>query len=148
MNIQDEVLKKFKQPLRYDKEDQRVLDADNRLVVDVRAWGYLSSTIKNQQLAMQIQDELGEMVAKAFNHCYPEVNCNKHGVMQGLLSKCPHCQGTGIDPEIPNYDKPPNSSPTVADGAAGKTVSGGNALQNFLRQEKEIEKQDGKIFDE
>lgn len=84
MNIQDEVLKKFKQPLRYDKEDQRIFDADNRLVVDVRAWGYLSSTIKNQQLAAQIQDELGEMIAKAFNHCYSKVNCNKHGVMQGL----------------------------------------------------------------
>lgn len=29
---------------------------------------------------------------------------NKHGVMQGLLSKCPHCHGTGLDHEIPNYD--------------------------------------------
>lgn len=74
MNIQKEVLKKFKQPLRYDNEVQRIFDADNRLVVDVRAWGYLSSTIKNQQLAMQIQDELGEMIAKAFNHCYSKPN--------------------------------------------------------------------------
>ncbi len=31
----------------------------------------------------------------------------------GMLSKCPHCHGTGLDPEIPNYDNPHNSSPTV-----------------------------------
>jgi hypothetical protein len=87
MKIEDEVINKFKQPLRYDKEDQRIFDADNRLVVDVRAWGYLSSTIPNQQLAMQIQDTLGEMIAKAFNHCYNEANYHKHDVMQGCQCK-------------------------------------------------------------
>lgn len=89
--IEDEVVKKFKQPLRYDKEDQRIFDADNRLVVDVRAWGYLSSTIQNQQLAMQIQDALGEMIAKAFNHCYSEVNFHKH-VVSGKTEVCPDCR--------------------------------------------------------
>lgn len=35
-----------------------------------------------------------------------------------------------------------------ASGGVDKTVSEGNALQKFLKEEKEIEKRDGKIFDE
>jgi len=39
----------------------------------------------------------------------------------GLLPKCPNCQGTGIDPTIPNYNKPPNSKPEqLGNEARGK----------------------------
>lgn len=80
----------------------------------------------------------------------------KHGVMQGCQCKdrigettvwC--CNQCGLPCEhgwLPTYK--PVRQPTVADGAAGKTVSEGNALQNFLKQEKETEEQNGKIFDE
>lgn len=54
---------------------------------------------------------------------------HKPVVMQGLLSKCPHCHGTGTDPEIPNYDNPQNSSPTV-----GQRSVGSAALDNSNEQ--------------
>jgi hypothetical protein len=64
--IEKEVLGKFKLPVRYDNHGQYIFDADNQMVADVRAWGYLER-FDNAEL---LQDTLGEMIAKAFNEKY------------------------------------------------------------------------------
>lgn len=69
----------------------------------------------------EVYTKLGEKAAKLFmaepvkkfvlNCLLKNEQLHKHSVGGGLLPKCPHCQGTGIDPTIPNYNITPNSKP-------------------------------------
>ena len=70
MNNTENVLSKFKLPLCYEPAGQMIFDADERLVCDVRAWGYLQYFPEAETL----QDTLGEMIAKAFNDAYSKPN--------------------------------------------------------------------------
>ena len=94
-----------------------------------------------------------------------EQNSHKHGVsgkrITEIIHKAVDKTYETIDGYVNEYvDSTHNSmmydinslkdelSAACASGAVDKTVSEGNALQKFLKEEKEIEKRDGKIFDE
>lgn len=64
--MEEKILQLFKLPLKYDAHGQMIFDSNNRMVADVRAWGYLQYKPNPEEL----QDTLGEMIAKAFNEKY------------------------------------------------------------------------------
>ena len=56
----------FKKPFTYDNYGQKVFDADNNLVADIRGWGYLSKVASDEN-AIKAQDNLGEEIVAMLN---------------------------------------------------------------------------------
>lgn len=56
----------FAPPFHYERDGQVILDAENRMVLDVRGWGHLQHFESGEAL----QDEFGEMVAMAVNDAW------------------------------------------------------------------------------
>jgi len=73
------------------------------------------------------EEEKDEIIARA-------KQSHKHNIGGGLLPKCPNCQGTGIDPTIPNYNKTLNSKPEQLATEARGTVA--EALAFFCRESR------------
>jgi hypothetical protein len=57
----DKILSKFKLPVRF--ENGYIFDDNDQMMMEVRAWGFLSSFSDGEEL----QNKLGEMFAEAFN---------------------------------------------------------------------------------
>lgn len=51
-------------PVRYDEYGQKIMDAKNQMVADVRGWG----RIQYMNDAEARQDEMGRFIADAINH--------------------------------------------------------------------------------
>lgn len=66
-DIEKSIIDKFKLPVRYDNEGQFITDQAGNIVCEVRGWGLLHKLSNNPE---EIQDALGEMIAKAFNDKY------------------------------------------------------------------------------
>lgn len=67
------VLEIFKPPFKYDPHGQMIWDSNNEMFLMLRGWGYLTGTgglnLPDSEAA-EIQDMLGEMIAKAMNEKY------------------------------------------------------------------------------
>ncbi len=59
----------IKMPVRYDNYGQKIFDADNNLILDVRGFGRLQYLIGGAE----IQDNIGEYVAECINSCPDEL---------------------------------------------------------------------------
>lgn len=65
----DIIRKLFKKPFIYNADGQYVLDADNKMVLDIRGWGW----IQYLDNAEQRQDAVGTFVCDLLNeHYYPK----------------------------------------------------------------------------
>lgn len=62
-DFEKEGIAQFKLPCKYFPEGQMIFDADNQLMLDVRAWGFLQYKPDGEKL----QDGFGRYVAKAIN---------------------------------------------------------------------------------
>lgn len=60
------VLDLFRPPFWYDKEGGYIFDANNQMIGEVRAWGFLQKFENGGAM----QDELGEKLVQAFNQLY------------------------------------------------------------------------------
>ncbi|MCW3106434.1 MAG: hypothetical protein JWQ09_940 [Segetibacter sp.] len=56
----------LKFPLIYDPETVTIFDADNKMVANIRGWGWIQK-LPNPH---QFQDKIGEMMVEAFNDKY------------------------------------------------------------------------------
>lgn len=65
------------------------------------------------------------LIMEAMDYYTEQSNSHKHSVMQGLALKIQNCPPDILEIVERNWDKLITASPTVADGAAGKTVSAG-----------------------
>lgn len=50
-------------PVRYDSNGTYIWDANDKMIADVRGWGWMQK-LKNPE---QIQDDIGEFIAQAVN---------------------------------------------------------------------------------
>ena len=60
----------FRGPFSYEEHGQRIYDANGTLVLDVRAWGYLTgkgSLDLPERLAIAAQDQFGRFVVEKMN---------------------------------------------------------------------------------
>jgi hypothetical protein len=80
-----------------------------------------------------IRLEEHEWIEKMELYALTKQKLNIHSVGGGLLPKCPNCQGTGIDPTIPNYNKPQNSKPEQLgnEGSAKSVCDGCKDIAGF-----------------
>lgn len=53
----------YRLPFKYVKEGQMVFDAKNRMVVDVRGWGFLQKFTDGER----IQDNIGQLIVDLLN---------------------------------------------------------------------------------
>lgn len=60
------IIELFELPIRYEGASGYIFDNKERMMADIRAWGYLQYK-ENGEL---LQDTLGEMFADAFNEKY------------------------------------------------------------------------------
>ena len=58
--------KAIKLPLKYDEYGQKIYDADNTLLADIRGWGHFQYFEKGEEL----QDNFGRMLVNAYNEKY------------------------------------------------------------------------------
>lgn len=76
----------YKAPFRYDKSGTTVWDAENNMVLNIRGWGRISSTIQDESLAGAIQDSFGHKVAELLTDWY-------EGKTEALQSENQRLQG-------------------------------------------------------
>lgn len=65
-------------PFHYDSNGSCINDANGHMIVDVRGWGYLTgrgSLALPEELAVQVQNQLGEGVAKLLSAAWPNPLC-------------------------------------------------------------------------
>lgn len=62
-----------------DTDSGYIFDADNQMVAEVRAWGYLQYF----EDAEKLQDTLGQMLAKAFNEYAEKILNERNSVDEG-----------------------------------------------------------------
>lgn len=55
--------RKIKLPLQYDSEGQFIFDSENKMVMEVRGWGWIQ---KNEN-PEQFQDDLGNKIVEILN---------------------------------------------------------------------------------
>ena len=58
-----EVLQVIKPPFHYENWGQEIFDSENKLVLDVRGWGYFRYELNGEEL----QDTWGQMVTDILN---------------------------------------------------------------------------------
>jgi len=58
-----EVLQVIKPPFHYESLGQEIFDSENKLVLDVRGWGYFQYELNGEEL----QDTWGQMVTDILN---------------------------------------------------------------------------------
>ena len=64
------LLEIYVRPFKYDPHGQIIFDAGNNMVLDVRGWGHISSTMRDDKKAQAFQDSFGEYVTRLLNGGY------------------------------------------------------------------------------
>lgn len=62
----------YKSPFKYESGSQQIFDSDNRLVLDIRGWGWLHSSGRLD--AEIIQDNFGNLIVDLLNSKFQEEN--------------------------------------------------------------------------
>ena len=60
----------YKSPFKYEDASQQIFDCNNRLVLDVRGWGWLHSSGRLD--AEIIQDRFGNLIVELLNRKFQE----------------------------------------------------------------------------
>ena len=63
-------MNKVKLPLRYDSEGQYVFDADNKMILEIRGWGWIQKLNPDKIGCSQseFQDKLGGQIVSILNN--------------------------------------------------------------------------------
>ena len=62
-------MNKVKLPLRYDSEGQYVFDADNKMILEIRGWGWIQKLKKEEigKSQAEFQDDLAKYIVTLLN---------------------------------------------------------------------------------
>lgn len=62
-----ELMSVFSPPFRYVPEGTAIFDSNNKHVLDIRGWGFLSNRL-GEEAAASVQDHLAEYLVKQLNN--------------------------------------------------------------------------------
>ena len=79
-------MKEIKLPLRYDSEGQYIFDRENKMILEIRGWGWIQNLNPKdiQQTQSEYQDSLGKLIVRLLNDGLLDTNNSKGGNMKTL----------------------------------------------------------------
>ena len=79
-------MKEIKLPLRYDSEGQYIFDRENKMILEIRGWGWIQKLNPKdiQQTQSEYQDSLGKLIVRLLNDGLLDTDCRHCSV----YSKC------------------------------------------------------------
>jgi len=92
--------KRIKYPVRYSSMGQYIYDADDKMIADVRGWGWIQKLPQPEE----VQDSMGQFIADAINEkLAPQTNQQALELWEGMFGQATTAKGGGYTVEYKTF---------------------------------------------